>query len=71
MLTYYEVLRKSMKYWKKLVLHFIDTAVLNSFIVFQLLRKDNPDDETLHRLREYDHLDFRRELATALGVSGD
>jgi hypothetical protein len=67
MLKYYEVLRKSLKYWKKLFLHFIDVAVLNSYIIFQKLRKEHPEKEELKRLAKYGHKEFRLELACALG----
>ena len=67
MLKYYEVLRKSMKYWKKLFLHFIDMAALNSYLFFQYLRKEYPNEEELKRKKTYGHKDFRMELALGLG----
>lgn len=67
LLQYYQVLRKSMKYWKKLFLHMVDVAVLNSFLLFRRLQRDHPRDERLVRLRKYSQEDFRRELSCQLG----
>jgi hypothetical protein len=32
MIKYYEVLHKSLKYWKKIFLHMVDMAIFNAFI---------------------------------------
>ena len=39
MLKYYEVLRQTKKYWKTLFHHFVDLAVVNSYI---LINETNP-----------------------------
>jgi hypothetical protein len=67
MLKYYEVLWRSLKYWKKLFLHFIDLAVLNSYLCFKDLQVQYPDEEVLKRGSNYSHKIFRLELACSLG----
>ena len=66
MINYYEVLHKSLKYWKKIFLHMIDLAVLNSFIMFTALQKQHPQDERLQRKGQYAQKDFRCELMRGL-----
>ncbi|XP_062523428.1 UPF0746 protein DDB_G0281095-like [Corticium candelabrum] len=66
MIKYYEVLHKSLKYWKKIFLHMIDLAILNSFIMFTALQKQYPQDERLQRKGQYAQKDFRCELIRGL-----
>ncbi|XP_062515445.1 putative mediator of RNA polymerase II transcription subunit 26 [Corticium candelabrum] len=66
MIKYYEVLHKSLKYWKKIFLHMIDLAILNSFIMFTALQKQHPQDERLQRKGQYAQKDFRCELIRGL-----
>lgn len=58
------VLRRCMRWWKTLFFHCIDIAVVNSFILFQLHRAENPDN--LKRPTNYTLLDFREELVRGL-----
>ncbi|XP_062521838.1 UPF0746 protein DDB_G0281095-like [Corticium candelabrum] len=66
MINYYEVLHKSLKYWKKIFLHMVDLAILNSFIMFTALQKQHPQDERLQRKGQYAQKDFRCELIRGL-----
>ena len=45
----YNVLMKSMRWWKTLFFHMIDVAVVNSFILFQEWREQHPDVPALQR----------------------
>lgn len=67
LLHYYSVLRKSMKYWKKLFLHLVDVAVVNSYLLFTKTQREHPRDERLMRPATYSQEQFRRELACELG----
>lgn len=66
LLHYYETLHKCCKYWKKIFLHLIDVAVLNSSIIFSELRQNHPGDPELRRNRDYSQKSFREELACEL-----
>ena len=67
MIKYYEILHKSLKYWKKIFLHMVDLAVFNSFIMFTALQKEHPQDKRLARTKRYAQKDFRIELVKQLG----
>ena len=71
MIKYYEVLHKSLKYWKKIFLHMIDLAVFNSYIMFTALQQ-HPQDPLLKRKGQYTQKDFRCELMRGLaGIDVD
>ena len=55
------VLRKCLRWWKTFF-HMIDIAVVNSLIIFQCHRHQNPDDELLKRSVRYATINFREEL---------
>ena len=67
LLSNYDILRKTTKYWKTLFFHFIDIAIINSYILFQEWRKRHPDIEALQRSKRYDPRSFREELSRQLG----
>ena len=71
MIKYYEVLHKSLKYWKKIFLHMIDMAVYNAFIMFTQLQLENRRGERLTRPAGYAQKDFRIELMRGLAGIGD
>lgn len=58
----YNVLRKCVRWWKTLFFHCVDIACVNSFILFQEHRKENPDVPELSRSAYFDQLAFREEL---------
>ena len=60
------VLRKCMRWWKTLFFHLIDIAVANSFILFREHQAQNPNDEALHRPRDYSLSSFREEIVRQL-----
>ena len=60
------VLRKCMRWWKTLFFHLIDIAVVNSFILFREHQANNPDDEALHRSKDYSLSSFREEIVRQL-----
>ena len=45
----YNVLIKSIRWWKCLFFHAIDVSVVNSFILFQQLRNQHPDAPEFQR----------------------
>ena len=54
--------RKSMRWWKAVFFDGIDTAVVNSYILFMEYRRKFPGDKRLQRPARYDLRDFRVEL---------
>ncbi|XP_070388820.1 piggyBac transposable element-derived protein 4-like [Dermacentor albipictus] len=66
MIGYYNVLMRSVRWWKTLFFHCIDIACVNSFILFQEYRKLHPDVPELARNASFDHLAFREELVQQL-----
>ena len=63
LIGYYTCLRKTLKWYKKVAIHFLEEALLNAFIVY---RQEHPQG---HKLRLVDfRLAVIREL---LGASGD
>lgn len=66
MIGYYNVLMRSVRWWKTLFFHCIDIACVNSFILFQAHRKLHPEIAELSRNAGYDHLAFREELVHQL-----
>ncbi|KAI8780061.1 piggyBac transposable element-derived protein 3 [Biomphalaria glabrata] len=71
LLNKYNMLRKTNKYWKTLFFQFIDITRVNSYILFQDWRKQNPDIEELHRSPYYSQLDFTIELIRELANIDD
>lgn len=54
------------RWWKVLFYHMIDIAVVNSFILFQLHRNENPGNELLKRPAKFSICEFREELVRQL-----
>jgi len=54
LLKYYEIIRKSKKWWKTLFFHFFDVAIVNSFIIHKSIGG------------ELNHKTFRVNLAKTL-----
>ena len=67
----YNSLRKTTKFWKTLFFHFLDIARVNSYIMFQQWRQDNPTMAELNRPSEFDQLKFSVELMQQLGCIKD
>lgn len=59
LLKCYEIIRKSKKWWKTLFLHFIDVAIVNSYIIHKSIG------------RELSHKMFRVSLAKSLMVASE
>ncbi|KAJ8349612.1 hypothetical protein SKAU_G00247420 [Synaphobranchus kaupii] len=64
MISSYNVLQKTQKWWKTLFFHFIDIAVVNSFLLFQEWQHSQAGDK--HRLADYSHITFRENLSRQL-----
>ena len=62
-LATHSVHRKSMRWWKAVFFDGIETAVVNSFIIFKEYQARFPGDERLQRPPSYNLRDFRVELA--------
>lgn len=62
----YNVLMKSLRWWKTLFFHCIDIAVVNSFIMFSEHRRQHPEVPELSRSLHFDQLAFRLELIDQL-----
>lgn len=61
-----DVLRVYMQWWQTLFFHVIDIAVVNSYVLFQLHRAENPDAEGLKRPGEFSIFEYREELVCQL-----
>ena len=59
------VLHKCVQWWKTLFLHMIDIAPVNSYILFQSHRENNPDNELLRGPQRYLQ-NFREEVVQSL-----
>ncbi|XP_070395202.1 piggyBac transposable element-derived protein 4-like [Dermacentor albipictus] len=66
MIGYYNVLMRSVRWWKTLFFHCIDIACVNSFVLFQAHRTLHPEIPELARTAGFDHLAFREELIRQL-----
>ena len=55
--SYYPFLRKTLKWWKKVMFWSIEVAVINSYVVY---KQDRHGDKLMT------HLEFRRELVVQL-----
>lgn len=62
----YDVLMKSVRWWKTLFFHSIDIAVVNSFILFEEYRRQHPEIPELSRSAYFDQFSFRLELIEQL-----
>ena len=65
-LTTNSVLRKSMRWWKTMVYHLINMAVVNGFFLFIEHQAEFPYDETLKRPSHYSLGDFREKIVRQL-----
>lgn len=59
-------IRKCMRWWKILLFHMVDIAVVNSYILFQIHRAEYPENELLKRPQRYSLAEFREELVRQL-----
>ncbi|KAH9364774.1 hypothetical protein HPB48_009195 [Haemaphysalis longicornis] len=60
------VLMKCARWWKTLLVHRIDIAVVNSFVLFEEHRRGHPEVRELRRKSGCDQLAFRIELVQQL-----
>lgn len=60
----YRSLRKANKYWKSIAIDMLEVAVVNSYILFNLYRKANPNK--IQRPAKYNAREFRRRLVCQL-----
>ena len=60
------VLRKCVRWWKTLFFHLIDTAIVNSYILFQEHRRNSPNKPALKRPTAYSLVNFREEVVRQL-----
>ncbi|XP_071372964.1 piggyBac transposable element-derived protein 4-like [Centroberyx affinis] len=67
MIKTYEVQHKTQKWWKTLFYHFIDIAVVNSFLLFQEWQQCHAAPGAENRFSYYTQVDFRENLARQLG----
>ncbi|XP_015754845.1 PREDICTED: piggyBac transposable element-derived protein 4-like [Acropora digitifera] len=61
-LATHSVHQKSMRWWKAVFFDGIDTAIVNSYILFMEYRRKFPGDKRLQRPARYDLRDFKVEL---------
>ena len=59
-------MRKTNKWWKTLLYHFVDIARVNAFILFEDFRKKHADIPELQRPDRYGQLDFTTQLIRLL-----
>ena len=60
----YRVLRRTRKYWKSIFLDMLDVAAVNSFLLFQLCRSQNPG--AIPRPNQYSRKAFHANLVRQL-----
>ena len=60
----YRTLRKTLKYWRSIVLDFLDIAEVNSFRMFEMYRQSHPN--AISRRKYARHADFRVHLIRQL-----
>ena len=60
----YRVLRRTRKYWKSIFLDMLDVAAVNSFLLFQLYRSQNPG--AIPRPNQYSRKAFHANLVRQL-----
>ena len=61
----HNVQRKPMRWWKTFF-HLIDISIVNSFILFRLHQRNNPDNNKLKRKAGYSLGDLREEVIGGL-----
>ena len=61
-LATHNVQRKCLRWWKAIFFHFIDLAVVNSYILFSEQQQAHPDFEQLQCPQRYNLENFREEL---------